>query len=115
MASLEAENHIGAAFRVCLKMNTNLSTQLKGVKTPSDMTEKSLWEKGSVSLERKCVCKCKDCPDLLIEVLLQSNICMQKTSHCFPNFKIPHYHCQDSVIEFNQNTKLWRLPVCRFF
>lgn len=49
MASLEAENHIGAAFRVCLKMNTNLCTQLKGVKTPSDMTEKC------VSGEKVCL------------------------------------------------------------
>lgn len=51
MASLEAENHIGAAFRVCLKMNTNLFTQVKGLKTSSDMIEKPAGAEKCVWIE----------------------------------------------------------------
>lgn len=40
MASLEAEIRSGLAFRVCLKMNTNVCRRLKEVKGSSDMIEK---------------------------------------------------------------------------
>lgn len=40
MASLEAENRSGLAFRVCLRMNTNACLLLKGVKGSLDMIEK---------------------------------------------------------------------------
>lgn len=58
MASLEAENRGGLAFRVCLKMNTNLRCLLKGgggmegggaAKSSSGMIEKT---------GRVCVCVC---------------------------------------------------------
>ena len=40
MASLEAGNRGGLAFRVCLRMNTNSHHPLNGVKGSSDMIEK---------------------------------------------------------------------------
>lgn len=76
MASLEAENHIGAAFRVCLKMNTNLFTQVKGVKTSSDMIEKP-------AAAEKCVCQCKESPNLQIEILCNQARVRRKTNLCF--------------------------------
>lgn len=79
MASLEAENHTAAAFRVCLKMNTNLFTQVKGLKTSSDMIEKPAGAEKCVC--GKCVWKCKDSPDLLIEVLQnQTFVCTKQTA-----------------------------------
>lgn len=51
MASLEAENRSVLAFRVCLKMNTNLCSRLKEVKSSSDMIEKP----GGAEM---CVCVC---------------------------------------------------------
>ena len=60
MASLEAENCSGLAFRVCLKMNTNVFCRLKGVEGSSDMIEKP----GGAEVfyvcvfVRVCVCKC---------------------------------------------------------
>lgn len=53
MASLEAENRSGLAFRVCLKMNTNVCCRLKGVKGSSDMIEKP------GGAEMLCVCLCE--------------------------------------------------------
>lgn len=61
MASLEAENRSGLAFRVCLKMNTNSRCLLKGgggwgapAKSSSGMIEKA----GRARMV--CVCVCDD-------------------------------------------------------
>lgn len=88
MASLEAENRSGLAFRVCLKMNTNLHRRLKGVKSSSDMIEKpggaemlcgcvSLWE---------CVFVSVMIPWPFNWSPLESNICMQKTKPLVSSF-----------------------------
>lgn len=58
MASLEAENRSVLAFRVCLKMNTNLCSRLKRVKSSSDMIEKPGGAEMCVS--RMWVCKWND-------------------------------------------------------
>lgn len=54
MASLEAEIRSGLAFRVCLKMNTNVCRRLKEVKGSSDMIEKP---GGAEVFMRVCLCE----------------------------------------------------------